>query len=339
MNKVLSVYSGEWKHGHCQGIALDQKNGCMYFSFTTALVKVALDGTVIGSATGLRGHLGCIAMNERDGRIYGSLEYKNDAIGRGILNMLGDTREIEDAFYIARFDGDKMTRVGMDACDCGIMETAYLRDVYDDYAAMLPDGRKHRYGCSGIDGLTFAPLFGQARDGEKFLCVAYGVYGEDDREDNDHQVILCYDQATIEPFFAPFAACAAKKDSPAPHQKLFALTGNTHYGVQNMEYDAHTGHVLLAVYKGSKPKYRNPPMFALDGTKAPKMGALQGVPGENGLLLSLVNDGIDFPYGATGMCSQGDGTIYFSHDRKENDTWSSTARLYAVDQNFSMRAL
>ena len=37
-----------------------------------------MDGTIIGCVDGLLGHLGCIAYNRNDGRIYGSLEYKND---------------------------------------------------------------------------------------------------------------------------------------------------------------------------------------------------------------------------------------------------------------------
>ena len=56
----------------------------MYFSFTTALVQTDLEGNVIGSAVGMLAHLGCIAFFDEDGCVYGSLEYKNDEIGRGI---------------------------------------------------------------------------------------------------------------------------------------------------------------------------------------------------------------------------------------------------------------
>ena len=67
--------------GHIQGIAVDSKREFIYVSFTTLLVKLDMQGNVIGSVTGLLGHLGCLEFNEEDGRVYGSLEYKNDAIG------------------------------------------------------------------------------------------------------------------------------------------------------------------------------------------------------------------------------------------------------------------
>lgn len=71
-----------------QGIAVDLKNGYMYFSFTTELLKTDLQGKLIGSVKGMTGHLGCLTVNPEDGRVYGSLEYKNDEIGRGILRQL-----------------------------------------------------------------------------------------------------------------------------------------------------------------------------------------------------------------------------------------------------------
>ena len=73
----LTIATGEWRGGHIQGIALDRKNGFIYCSFTTELVKLDLSGNVIGSTKGFTGHLGCLAMGA-DGRIWGSLEYKND---------------------------------------------------------------------------------------------------------------------------------------------------------------------------------------------------------------------------------------------------------------------
>ena len=51
------------------------------------LVKMDMKGNVVGTVTGLLGHLGCLEYNEQDGRLYGSLEYKNDAIGIYTLFM------------------------------------------------------------------------------------------------------------------------------------------------------------------------------------------------------------------------------------------------------------
>ena len=112
-----NVYSGTWAAGHCQGIAVDLAKGYMYYSFTTVFVKTDLAGNFVGSVTGLCGHLGCITFNPDDGRVYGSLEYKNDAIGRGIVQMLGGGIEIPDRFYMAIFDVDRIDRADMPACE------------------------------------------------------------------------------------------------------------------------------------------------------------------------------------------------------------------------------
>ena len=79
-----TIFSGLHGNHHVQGIAVDKDRGYIYFSFTTKLIKADLQGRLIGSVDGLTGHLGCIAMNPADGRIYGSLEYKNDAIGKAL---------------------------------------------------------------------------------------------------------------------------------------------------------------------------------------------------------------------------------------------------------------
>ena len=76
-------------YGHVQGIAVDKKNGCVYFSFTTSLVKTDMKGRVLGSVTGFQGHLGCLTFCEADGKVYASLEFKNDAIGKGINKATG----------------------------------------------------------------------------------------------------------------------------------------------------------------------------------------------------------------------------------------------------------
>ena len=59
-NLPKNIFSGEYKAGHCQGIAVDTERGYIYYSFTTMLVKTDLEGNFIGSVVGLLGHLGCI---------------------------------------------------------------------------------------------------------------------------------------------------------------------------------------------------------------------------------------------------------------------------------------
>ena len=96
-----SIYTGLWRAGHVQGIALDTERKHIYYSFTTMLVKTDLQGRVIGTVTGLLGHLGCIDFNDEDGRLYGSLEYKNDAIGKGIMRQEKSDKTLQDGFYVA----------------------------------------------------------------------------------------------------------------------------------------------------------------------------------------------------------------------------------------------
>lgn len=270
------IYSGSYKTGHCQGIAVDPVGGFVYYSFTTAVVKTDLSGNLIGSAYGLLGHLGCIAYSPADNRVYGSLEYKNDAIGQGILKANGRDA-IDDAFYVAIIDCEKLCRPDMDAVQDGVMTAAYLKEVVDDYHATVTNEGKtvaHRYGCSGIDGLTVAPLPGTTGNADHVL-VAYGVYDDVQRTDNDHQVILAYPIDELKQYAAPLTQESMHHSGPiAPEAKYFVYTGNTNWGVQNLEYDPYTGNYFLCVYPGHKKAFQNPPMFVIDGHVAPKMEKL-----------------------------------------------------------------
>ena len=148
-----TIFSGVRGPFHVQGIAVDLKRGYIYFSFTTELLKTDLKGNLIGSVKGLTGHLGCLTMNPEDGRVYGSIEYKNDAIGREILQKLDNSEQLHNtnAFYIAIFDVDKITRPDMDAEKDSVMTTVYLKEVVDDFYATVQNGGRtveHRHGCS-----------------------------------------------------------------------------------------------------------------------------------------------------------------------------------------------
>ena len=327
------IFSGNWDYGHCQGIAIDTNREYLYYSFTTALIKTDLRGNLIGSVTGLLGHLGCIDFCDGDGRVYGSLEYKNDVIGRGILNSLKSDAKFEDAFYMAVFDADSITRPNMDASRDGVMKTVYLKEVVDDYRAEVENGGKtvpHRHGCSGIDGTAFGPMPG-SDDKKEYLFVTYGVYGDVSRTDNDDQVILCYDTSNWEKYLRPLYQDDMHKSGPeAPDGKFFVRTGNTCFGVQNLEYDACTKSYLMAVYRGQKPQYPNYPLFAADAAQAP-----------DGNRLSLKKEGLfhegsgvygwEFPYGSTGLIALGDGYYYISHEGREDGHHNTHVRLYRWD--------
>ena len=265
MSLPSQIYSGEHGKFHVQGIAYDAARQCMYMSFTTALLKFDMQGRLVASVEGLTGHLGCLAMNPDDGRLYGSIEYKHDAIGKGISKGTGTTNSEEDGFYIAIFDLDRLTRQHMDASD--VMTTVYIKEALADYSASVSNnGRQveHRFGCSGIDGVTFAPAPGK-QDGKYLLYVAYGVYGEAERTDNDYQVLLAYDVSRWQQYEQPLSPTNLHKSGPAkPKAKYFAHTGNTTYGIQNLAYDPWTGYILAAVYPGKKPQYPNYGLFAID---------------------------------------------------------------------------
>ena len=318
---IPPVYTGAWGRCHIQGIAVDRKKGYIYYSFTTKLVKATLDGQVVGTLDGLAGHLGCIAFNEEDGCVYGSLEYKNDVIGRDILSVIGSEKTFEDSFYVARFDVDKITSRDMVADEGGIMSAVCLHEVEQDYkwTGTAPDGRSlsHKYGCSGIDGITFGPLPGKGLKDGKYLYVAYGIYNDVTRDDNDYQVILCYDMAQWEKYARPFSQNEVHKSGFPKHlHKFFVYTGNTDYGVQNLEYDEFTNSLFMAVYRGYKESFPNFTLFSVDMQFSPEVGELKGT-GEKAEILMPAEKGVrdeatgiwgwHFPLGSTGLFSFGNG--------------------------------
>lgn len=320
----LLIDGGKWNTGHVQGIAVDTAGKFIYYAFTTALVKADLDGNVIGTVTGLLGHLGCIDFNDDDGKLYGSLELKHDAIGRGIMKRTGQDIAEEDSFYIAIFDVDKIDRVGMDAERDGVMKAVYLGEVVDDYNATDACGKAHRYGCSGVDGTGFGPVPGSPAGSPNMLFIAYGIYGELEREDNDYQVLLCFDWRKFDSYAQPLTQGQPHHSGPRPDAKYYIYTGNTTWGIQNLEYDAYTGDWCFAVYVGKKPQFPNYPMFVIDGSVAPVEAELVGRGGERGMVLSLKKEGtlheesgvwgLTFKRGQTGLYSFGNGLFYVSHE-------------------------
>ncbi|GAB3010548.1 hypothetical protein GCM10027051_10540 [Niabella terrae] len=317
-----------------QGVAVDQAHGFVYFSFTDKLIKMDLEGRLIGSVTGFIGHLGDLDFNEADGRIYGSLEYKNDAIGKGILKTLGKKQNTENGFYIAIFDGSRINRPDMDAEKDDLLRTVYLPEVAKDYEdEYQAAGRTipHRYGCSGIDGLTFGPAIGHRSKEQQYLYVAYGVYGDTDRTDNDHQVILQYDFRDWKNLEKPLSQEHLHHSGPArPRNKYFVFTGSTNYGIQSLAYDKSSGNFFAAVYKGKKTNYPNYDLFVIDGLGAPYRTRISN--GEKKVkvqALSLLQAGLRdpatgirgwrFPWGATGLCPLGEGLFYISHNEKTPD--------------------
>jgi hypothetical protein len=297
-NLPLTQNGGTWKAGHVQGVAVDVKGGFIYYSFTTLLAKYDFSGRLIGTLVGWTGHLGDLDFNAADGKVYGSLEYKEDK-----------------AFYIAVIDVARLDHVGVEASKSELFRTVYLPEVVNDYSADLngdgvfegDDGRfkgdvvaspDHRYDASGIDGVSFGPAFGQT-DGKRYLTVAYGIYGNTMRTDNDQQVLLQYDISDWGRYASPLTEAAPHHNGPASvDAKVFVRTGNTRYGVQNLAYDATSKRWFMGVYLGQKPAWPNYGLYAFDAAAKPKTGELIGV-GEQGSLVPLADDGLKDP--ATGV--------------------------------------
>ena len=325
----LTQNGGRWDSGHVQGIAVDVAGGYIYYSFTNLLARFDFHGNLIGTLVGWTGHLGDLDFNPDTGKVYGSLEYKAD-----------------EAFYIAVFDVDEIDRVGIRATESDILRTVYLPEVTRDYAAdMDGDGvfdgdiartPDHRYGGSGIDGVGFGPAFGQT-GAPQYLTVAYGVYSNTERSDNDHQVLLQYDVSDWDLYARPLLESAPHRSGPDTLAgKYFVYTGNTTYGVQNLAYDASLQRWFLGVYQGRKAEFPNYLLFAVDAATQPVWGDLVGVPAEDGkweqgMLLPLANDGLlDEKTGIrgwhqkadVGMQPVGDGLFYLSADSR-GDGWQS----------------
>jgi hypothetical protein len=294
----LKQNGGTWRSGHVQGVAVDVRGGYIYYSFTNLLAKYDFSGKLIGTLVGWTGHLGDLDFNPADGKVYGSLEYKEDK-----------------AFYIAVIDVSRLDQVGVEAGKSEIFRTVYLPEVAKDYSADMngdgvfegDDGKfrgdvaaspDHRYGCSGIDGVSFGPAFGRA-DGPRYLTVAYGIYGSPQRADNDHQVLLQYDITDWGRYARPLTEAAPHRQGPAsPRGKYFVRTGNTSYGVQNLAYDETQRRWFMGVYQGKKPSFPNYLLFAVEARERPVLADLVGVPGpggqgwEKGQVLALADDGL-----------------------------------------------
>ena len=321
---------GAWSAGHVQGIAVDETNGYVYYSFTTLLVKTDREGNVIGTVGGFTGHLGDLDYNEADGRVYGSLEYK-----------------AQKAFYIAIIDVDAIDRVGMQAQGSDLVQTVHLDEVVADYTADMDDNGvfdgntantpDHRYGSSGIDGISFGPRFGET-DGTQYLTVAYGVYSNLSRTDNDHQVLLQYDTSDWTGYENPLIEATPHRSGPeGVSGKYFVYTGNTRYGVQNLEYDDFLQRWFMGVYQGSKPAFPNFTLFAVDAATEPVLGELVGTGGDERLLVPLADDGLShegtgirgwFQKADVGIVSLGDGLFYIARGGTEDGLQTATLTLY-----------
>ena len=269
--------------------------------------------------------------------MYGSLEFKHDGIGHGILDKIGYKNDLTDGFYIVSFDCDRITELDMDAEKGGVMTAVFLKEVYDDYSA-----NGHRYGCSGIDGVTFAPDIGSEEE-KQYLFVAYGIYRDNARTDNDNQIILKYDITDWSKFEAPLDQLNMHRNGPAaPDSKYFLHTGNTTYGIQNLEYDDFSDSIVAAVYKGDKKNYVNYSTFFISRATPPARKIPIGLDKEQDVI--FLTDfkgevsyetpvGSHFDLGSTGIISLSVGDFYIADSIRENGIHSGIIELYRFDKS------
>lgn len=328
----LEIYV-EGGRNHVQGIAYDRTAGLMYYSFTTSFVKTDLEGNVIGSIDRIQGHLGAMTFNSADRKVYASLECKDDAIGAG----LSEFAKGRSMFYIAIIDVDKVTEPGMDSENNDAFRIVCVKEATRDFhlTGFADKNYEHFYGCSGIDGVTIAPELGR-KGGKDYLYVAYGIYGDPGRGDNDHQVLLRYDFKELNEYAGVVRFGDFYSEGPArPEDKYFAYTGNTNWGVQNLAYDKESGRMLMAVYKGRKGIFPNYDMFVFDVEAKPRKRQLAGVLYDRTKHKVIGSrekpvPGFYFKYGATGICPVGNGLYYFAEPGKSKETGRqfSRTRLY-----------
>ncbi|MEO8962274.1 MAG: hypothetical protein ABI325_10350, partial [Ginsengibacter sp.] len=252
---------------------------------------------------------------------------------------LGLANSNQTAFYIAIFDGARIVRPGMNAGDDDVLRTVYLKEVLNDYEAEWREGDrvvKHRFGCSGIDGVTLGPSIGDKKNPKKYLYVAYGIYGDTTRNDNNNQVILKYDISNWSKLGRKLSQGNPHHSGPEkPLAKYFLKTGNTRYGIQNLAYDNHTGNFFAAVYSGTKSQFPNYSLFVIDGHKKT---VLAKIISDNKNIkvqaLSLLQAGLKdaktgirgwyFKWGSTGLFALGNGLFYISHNKETKDGQQET---------------
>ncbi len=113
---------------------------------------------------------------------------------------------------------------------------------------------------------------------KNYLYVAYGIYGDQGRNDNNHQVLLRYDIRKLNEYAGKVKFGDFYGEGPdKPLDEYFAYTGNTNWGVQNLAYDAETGKMFMAVYKGRKSIFKNYDLFVFDVAEKPVKKSLAGV--------------------------------------------------------------
>lgn len=330
----LSLASGgSWDIKHCQGMTIDKLGGYAYYSYTNTFVKCDLGGNAVGTITGIEGHLGDICYNERDGKVYASLN-----------------PEGKKALYVAIIDVENLNEKGVDAVKGGLIRTVHLTQVWEDFSAKVKNQGKtysRRYGVSGTDAMCFGPSFETGKG--YYLTISCGTTPQTERTDNDYQVLVQYDvSGWWDKYGQPLSYDKVHHTGPEEmHGKFFVYTGNTYYGVQTMTYFEELNLWFLNVYTTRKEDFPKYNLFIVNGDVKPKEKALKGQDKKDvQKVLTLYKDGSYdektkiygwfISQGSKGMEYLTSGLFYIIHPYK---TWygkqTGVAYLYVWDPSAS----
>ncbi|MGO1200944.1 MAG: hypothetical protein ACTMKY_13710 [Dermabacteraceae bacterium] len=303
---------------------MDRERGLAFFSFTDRLVKTDLDGTVLGSITGLPAHLGDITLNPKNGKVYGSIFW-------------GDENPYY-APYIAIFDPEQMHEIDESPERNSALSLVHLKQLLADrFVDLDGDGTDDGlYATAGVDGVGFGPRFGSTT-GDWLLTVTHSQWPDVDREDNDHQILVQYDPDVFDTFAKPYDT--SKPDPTSGPTEIdgqyFVFTGATRWGIQNLTYDPTLGRWFMGVYAGSKPEFPNFTMFAVEAASQPVRQELRGV-GVDGDTLPLAEDGLEdaatgirgwFQKADVGFQAMGDGLYYLCENSVVDGLQAATLTL------------
>ena len=337
---------GVGTNNHVQGVATNLFGDIFYYSFTDRLVVQKSNGEFVGSVVGIPGHMGDLAYNPEDGRVYVSYMM----ITTSDMEHQTEARELKNA-YVLIFDVEKIERMNMSPE--GIVTCVYVGEKIQelantpghDYGTKYDDlNLGGKYGIvNGIGNLAIGPAFGED-DGKKYVtCVlsqpanalrsASGVFAYD-REDNDYFVIVQFDISDWKHYEVPYSQLESAY-GPKDFDKIyFYYAGQHDYGVQVITYDAYQNMYILTTYslKNSSlqgaTQFPNYSVYYLDAGKS-DTGNLIGNGEEVGQIVTEKFGKLDDETGIrgwlvwydVGLISLGDGYYY----RAENYTEDSAA--------------
>ena len=169
--------------------------------------------------------------------------------------------------------------------------------------------------------------------------MAYGIYKDENRQDNDCQVLLRYKMKKLDKYAGTVKFGEFYSKGPSrPLDKYFVFTGNTNWGVQNMAYDPSLKKMFMFVYKGSKQVFPNYDTFIFDIASKPVKRHVDGVSYDkkkHPMIGSPENPvgGVRFKYGSTGVSPLGEGLFFISENGRNPETGlqNCRARLYKWD--------